>query len=1047
MALGKPDGSVLVNTVMDTSGITKGISAIKGGVQGIGSAVGKLGMLVAGAFSIKALVEFSKQCIEVGSDLEEVQNVVNVTFGAMSDEIDAFAKQAATSLGLSELAAKQYTSTLGAMFKSMGYTESQAADMSMQMTALAADMASFYNLDADTAFQKIRSGISGETEPLKQLGINLSAANLEQYRLAQGITTAYSAMNQQQQAMLRYNYLLSVTSDAQGDFARTSDSWANQLKVLKLQFESIKADLGAGFIAVLTPVLQMLNKLLQAIARVASSFKAFTEMITGKKSGESKGISQALADSADSTNSLASATKNATKATKAAEKENRKYLSGLDEIRTYTEDIANSSSDGGTAGKNAAASGGSAGTALTPYEFGELKTGETVVDKLAQKMKSLYDTIVKGSQPVINALKNLWDNGLKQMGDFTGKALVDFYEMFLKPIGSWAMGEGIPRFINAFNNGLMSVDWEKLRNSLRGLWEQLAPFAQKVGEGFIWFYENALVPLKTWVANEVLPRFLDNVAALLRVLNSVIEALKPYFTWFWDKVLVPIAEWTGGLFLSILDKTNEALTVLGDWCKENPDIIAAAWEMIKQKAVAIWTQIRLWFIEVWNKIKEKCDNAWNAMKDSVILGWESIKQKAIALWTQIRLWFIEVWNDIKLKAEGVWNAVKDTVILGWETVKTKATTLWNDVRLFLIKMWNKIKDKAVSTWELIRDTVVGVWDSVKSKAVNIWTTLYNWFVAKWGAIKRKAIEIYEGIRDTIAGVWDSVKTTAEDLWKAIKDTIVGYFDKIYNDAFGEEGWITKLSGDLEGIWVTISQAASKGWSVIKQTILFWIDKLHDYLFGEEGLFPGWDVTLSGIWETIKSTANTAWGGIKKTIGDWVDGIFEKVQTVASDITSAFSGAFWAIGGFITAPINGIIDSINLMIEACVKGINGLIDGLNWFSFDLPSWMGGWHLGFDIPRITSYPQIKHIGNIFSYLPWFAKGAVIPPNAPFLGVLGDQKNGTNIETPEGLLRQIIREEGGGDIQVTLNLDGQVVWKTVLNRARQQQMYSGVNPFELA
>lgn len=140
------------------------------------------------------------------------------------------------------------------MLKSMGLTTDSVLDMSTKITELAGDLASFYNLDVDDAFTKIRSGMSGETEPLKQLGINMSVANLEAYALSKGITTSYQKMSQSNQALLRYNYLLSVTADAQGDFSRTSDSWANQVKILQLNFDSLKASVGQLLITALTPL-------------------------------------------------------------------------------------------------------------------------------------------------------------------------------------------------------------------------------------------------------------------------------------------------------------------------------------------------------------------------------------------------------------------------------------------------------------------------------------------------------------------------------------------------------------------------------------------------------------------------------------------------------------------------------------------------------------------------------------------------------------------------------------------------------------------------
>ena len=124
--------------------------------------------------------------------------------------------------------------------------------MSMSITGLAADFASFYNLKHDEAFEKIRAGISGETEPLKQLGINISVANLEAYALSQGINTAYNKMSQAEQATLRYNYLMSVSANAQGDFARTSGSYANQMRIAQLNIQNFSTSIGSQLLPIIT---------------------------------------------------------------------------------------------------------------------------------------------------------------------------------------------------------------------------------------------------------------------------------------------------------------------------------------------------------------------------------------------------------------------------------------------------------------------------------------------------------------------------------------------------------------------------------------------------------------------------------------------------------------------------------------------------------------------------------------------------------------------------------------------------------------------------
>ena len=249
-------------------------------VKGI---VGKL--TAAGVAAI--FMKWGKAAIEAASDLQEVQNVVDVTFGESASKIEAWSKQAGKQYGLTETAAKKYTSTIGAMLKSQGMADDEIVQTSTDLAGLTADMASFYNLDFETAFQKIRSGISGETEPLKQLGINMSAANLEAFRLEKGITKAYSAMSQSEQTMLRYQYLMQATSDAQGDFARTSDGYANAARRVATAMETIKTKAGEVLLPFIADATTQIAGLLESLTsgEITTAMTDFTSIDekTGQK--------------------------------------------------------------------------------------------------------------------------------------------------------------------------------------------------------------------------------------------------------------------------------------------------------------------------------------------------------------------------------------------------------------------------------------------------------------------------------------------------------------------------------------------------------------------------------------------------------------------------------------------------------------------------------------------------------------------------------------------------------------------------------------------
>lgn len=213
----------------------------------------------------KALLDLGKDALEAASNLQEVQNVVDVTFGSNANQIETWAKNAGTQFGLTETQAKKFSSTMGAMLKSSGLAGQQIVDVSTDLAGLAADMASFYNLDFDEAFSKIRSGMSGMSMPLKELGIDMSVDTLNAFALANGLEKTFNQMSQSEQTMLRYQYLMSATADAQGDFARTSDEYANSVRTLESNVEKLKTALGQTFIDAVTKATRFLNSFIDLL--------------------------------------------------------------------------------------------------------------------------------------------------------------------------------------------------------------------------------------------------------------------------------------------------------------------------------------------------------------------------------------------------------------------------------------------------------------------------------------------------------------------------------------------------------------------------------------------------------------------------------------------------------------------------------------------------------------------------------------------------------------------------------------------------------------
>ena len=192
--------------------------------------------------------------------------------------------------------AKKYTGTFGAMAKAFGFSESAAYDMGTTLTGLAGDVASFYNITQDEAYTKLKSVFTGETESLKDLGVVMTQSALDAYALANGFGKTTSKMTEAEKVALRYAFVQNQLSTASGDFARTSGGWANQVRLLSLQFDSLKASIGQGLINAFLPVIKVINVLLGKIQSVATAFANLTGKIFGKAQSSAAGVASSVGD-------------------------------------------------------------------------------------------------------------------------------------------------------------------------------------------------------------------------------------------------------------------------------------------------------------------------------------------------------------------------------------------------------------------------------------------------------------------------------------------------------------------------------------------------------------------------------------------------------------------------------------------------------------------------------------------------------------------------------------------------------------------------------
>lgn len=258
--------SLLVRLGVSSGDFDKGMDAAEkkshSTAGNIVSGMSKVGAGVAAGLAGAAIATgaFLASTIGPASDLNETVSKVGVVFGESAKEVLAFGKTAANALGMSENAALSAAGTYGNLFRAMGMTETTSAGMSTELVKLAGDLASFNNMDPTEVLDKLRAGLSGETEPLRSLGVNLNQALIEQQALSSGIWDGVAPINAAQKAQASYALIMEQTTLAQGDFARTSKGLANQQRIMAANFANLKVTLGTALLPAIVAISNLLSE-------------------------------------------------------------------------------------------------------------------------------------------------------------------------------------------------------------------------------------------------------------------------------------------------------------------------------------------------------------------------------------------------------------------------------------------------------------------------------------------------------------------------------------------------------------------------------------------------------------------------------------------------------------------------------------------------------------------------------------------------------------------------------------------------------------------
>ena len=925
------------------------------GIQGLAK---KAGAALAAAFAVKKIIDFGAQCIELGSDLAEVQNVVDVTFPRMSKQVDDFAKNAITSFGLSETMAKRFTGTFGAMAKAFGFGEQAAYEMSTTLTGLAGDVASFYNISQDEAYTKLKSVFTGETETLKDLGIVMTQSALDSYALANGYGKVTAKMSEAEKVALRYKFVQDQLSLASGDFIRTADGWANQVRVLKLQFDSLKATIGQGLINVLTPVIQVINRIISKLMSLANAFKAFTEMVTGKKGGGGASAATAGMDAmAQSADKAGAAAGGAGGAAKKAAKDMKSITTGIDELNIISPDT--DSSGGGSGG------GAGGGYSADEFDMGELDT--SAVDEMDNKYQGLIDKA--------NQLKNLFMAGFKvgfgdtSVLDSMKESIQGIKDSLTEIFTSPEVQQAANRFAN-----ILAINLGKIAGSVASIG---ASIADNLLGGISLFLQQNKDRIKEYIVAmfDIGSRIAEIEGKVAKAWSTVFSSLRSDSAKQINVDIIGIFSeaFMGGTELAGTFAADVLDTITAPFI-ENADYIRTTLEDTFSAVEPVFSTIKDLAAETFEKIGTTYDEHVAPMLATFRQGFTEIGTLWLNLYNAHILPVLQNLSTrfVEFKDQYLSSLIDKFMEFGGK-VADAVTKLWTGaLQPFIEWFMSNVAPVIASCLQAAIDTFFGFWESVSGIIEGLLTALGGVIDFVVGVFTGDWSLAWEGIKEIFTGIWETLKELVS-------------------------GAVTFIQNVVNLAWTAISGATSTIWNGIKtllNTLWNWLKSLANTLFNaiKTSISTAWENVkskTSEIWESIKEFVSNLWDTIKTAVDekftamkDAIAGVWDTVRTKTKE---TWDGIWADIKGIINLIINGVESMANRVIDA----INAMIDTVNEVADKVPG------IGADF--------IPNIPNI--HLPRLAQGGFVRANTPQLAMIGDNRHYGEIVAPEDKMQEMV------------------------------------------
>nr|DAZ69737.1 MAG TPA: minor tail protein [Caudoviricetes sp.] len=1085
---GSKVGSASRSLVTGFSNTSKSIKRTRSGFSGLASTIGKF---YATYWLVMRAVGKLGSAVDLASQLTEVQNVVDTTFGDMASKVDDFTKTSIQDFGMSELTVKQISSRFQALGTSVGITSQQVAngtavankalmsqnntlykttdsmaDMSLNLTKLAGDMASFYDVDQADVAKSLQSIFTGTIAPLRRYGLDLTQATLSEWAMKNGLDANIKSMTQAEKVLLRYNYVMANTQAAQQDFSKTANTWANSIRVLKQEFQAWGSIIGSVIINALKPFVQALSKVMlkvisftKTVADALGAIFGWTIEISGGGATvdgmeDIAGGVGDIGDSADSSNKKAQKLK--------------KTLLSIDEIHAL-DDNSDSGSGGGSG------SGGSGGGGAGGGVDSSLKKTDGLIEKYKSSIKDLYSLGKYIGDALASAMESIDWKKIYQKADNFGKGLADFLNGLISPRLFYDLGATIAgslntalHFLNSFGT---TFDWSNfglsIANGINGFFENFdfALLAKTINAWVQGIYTMLTTAIKNVSWKDILKGITDFLSNLdIKTVEIIVGTLL-------IKKIISLK--LGSVALAFIGKSlSKAIaqaiaSKIGFELVEGAGIGTAIMQAFKTIFASLSTNLGLLIEGLFSGL-----SLGDAITAAFGTGAADLLATIGSAFSTIAGTILSIVNFVKMLKDG-FSWINEILMVIGVALTTIGAILAGVAALPAV-----IVGAIVAAVATIVVVVKDNWNTI----CELFSTAGEWFN---GNVIEPVVSFFKDMWKTISGFFGSLWKDIVTVWQGaskwfsstVIEPIVGFF----------KGFATRAQQIFQGIWIIIKAIwiVASSWfnnnvitpisnlfNFLKTLIQTTIQRAKDFVFstwqGVASWFSGTVIQpISNFFNMLKAGITSALSVAKnfvistwQSVAGWFNGnvispITNCFNIMKNGITNAFNYVWSSIRGGVTGAMNYVISKIENGVNFVVSGINSLLRGFNKVVS-----MAAKVAGANWNGVSLVPKV--------HIPRLASGGIFPRGEDGMAfinhneLVGKFSNGKNVvannqqitegikqAVMEGMAQVMMNYNAGGNsapvIENVFKCDSETLYRmTQVGKAKHGQRYIVANEF---